>query len=182
VETTGWAGRLAGELLAPLGDRWLHVQAVADQAGRVGEHLPPQQAELLQAAAWLHDVGYAPKLAVTGFHPLDGAGHLVRLGHIELAGLVAHHSCAHVEAEMRGLADQLARFTAGPAPVVNALAYCDMTSGPAGERVTLERRIEEVDCRYGSSHLVARSIKRARPCLEHAVRHTQELMTSAQAV
>lgn len=180
METTGWARRLAGDLLTPLGDRWLHVQAVAAQAARVGEHLPSERAELLQAAAWLHDVGYAPQLAVTGFHPLDGGDYLMRQGHAELAGLVAHHSCAEVEAELRGLADQLARFTTGPAEVTNALAYCDMTSGPAGGRVTLEQRIEEVNDRYGSSHLVARSIQRARPCLEQAVRHTQELMVSAQ--
>ncbi|WP_308014616.1 hypothetical protein [Nocardia coffeae] len=29
--------------------------------------------ELLADAAILHDVGYAPRLAVTGFHPLDAA-------------------------------------------------------------------------------------------------------------
>jgi len=26
----------------------------------------------LEAAAWLHDIGYAPDLVVSGFHPLDG--------------------------------------------------------------------------------------------------------------
>jgi hypothetical protein len=31
-------------------------------------------------AAWLHDIGYAPELAVTGFHPLDGARFLRRAG------------------------------------------------------------------------------------------------------
>jgi HD superfamily phosphodiesterase len=30
-------------------------------------------ADLLQAAAWLRDIGYAPGLAVTGLHALDGA-------------------------------------------------------------------------------------------------------------
>jgi hypothetical protein len=36
--------------------------------------------DVLVAAAWLHDVGYAPELAVTGFHPLDGAQHLEAAG------------------------------------------------------------------------------------------------------
>jgi hypothetical protein len=30
----------------------------------------------LVAAAWLHDIGYAPELAKTGFHPLDGSAAL----------------------------------------------------------------------------------------------------------
>ena len=33
-------------------------------------------AELLEAAAWLHDIGYAPGLAVAGLHALDGARYL----------------------------------------------------------------------------------------------------------
>lgn len=36
--------------------------------------------DLLVAAAWLHDIGYAPELRDTGFHPLDGARHLEALG------------------------------------------------------------------------------------------------------
>jgi hypothetical protein len=32
--------------------------------------------DLLEAAAWLHDIGYAPGLAVTGLHALDGARYL----------------------------------------------------------------------------------------------------------
>ena len=34
----------------------------------------------LVAAAWLHDIGYAPELVETGFHPLDGARYLRREG------------------------------------------------------------------------------------------------------
>jgi predicted hydrolase (HD superfamily) len=32
--------------------------------------------EQLRAAAMLHDIGYTPSLATTGFHPLDGARYL----------------------------------------------------------------------------------------------------------
>ncbi|MGW3782766.1 HD domain-containing protein [Streptomyces sp. NPDC005091] len=32
-----------------------------------------RDSDLLAAAAMLHDVGFAPRLAATGFHPLDGA-------------------------------------------------------------------------------------------------------------
>ena len=57
---------------------------------------------LLVAAAWLHDIGYAPTLAATVFHPLDGARHLRALGHERLARLVAYHSSARWEAEALG--------------------------------------------------------------------------------
>ncbi|MFD6855509.1 HD domain-containing protein [Streptomyces diastaticus] len=49
--------------------------------------------DLLVAAAWLHDIGYAPELRDTGSHPLDGARHLESLGApARLVRLVAHHS------------------------------------------------------------------------------------------
>lgn len=67
--------------MGPLGDRWAHVQAVAEQASRIAPAvLPPAERETLIVAAWLHDIGYAPALASTGLHPLDGARHLEALG------------------------------------------------------------------------------------------------------
>jgi HD superfamily phosphodiesterase len=39
-----------------------------------------EDATLLLAAALLHDVGYAPDIAHTGFHPLDGAWYLREVG------------------------------------------------------------------------------------------------------
>ena len=64
---------------------------------------------ILVAAAWLHDIGYAPELVETGFHPLDGARYLRRAGvDGQVVSLVAYHSCAQIEAEVRGLGDELA--------------------------------------------------------------------------
>lgn len=58
--------------------RWRHVQSVADRARWVAKalFLPDD----LVAAAWLHDIGYVPELAQTGFHPFDGARYLRRVG------------------------------------------------------------------------------------------------------
>jgi hypothetical protein len=64
----------AAELLSPLGDRWVHVQGVVRQAHRVAAILPSEDREVLVAAAYVHDVGYAPSVARTGLHALDGAG------------------------------------------------------------------------------------------------------------
>ncbi|MGA3562190.1 HD domain-containing protein [Melissospora conviva] len=49
-----------------------HVRAVGVKAERLGR-LVGDDAELLAAAGWLHDIGYAPDIADTGFHALDGA-------------------------------------------------------------------------------------------------------------
>ena len=86
---------------------------------------------MLVAAAYLHDVGYAPELVVTGFHPLDGARHLEALGHERLAGLVAHHTGARHEARLRGFERELAEFEDERSTISAVLAYCDLTTGPA---------------------------------------------------
>jgi hypothetical protein len=69
---TGWAAGYAEELLAPLGDRWAHVEGVVSQAQEVAAILPTDEREVLVAAAYLHDLGYAPALVETDLHALDG--------------------------------------------------------------------------------------------------------------
>jgi HD superfamily phosphodiesterase len=59
MKLEGWAADYAVELLAPLGDRWAHVQGVVRQAHRAAAILPPEEQEVLVAAAYLHDLGYA---------------------------------------------------------------------------------------------------------------------------
>jgi hypothetical protein len=134
----------------------------------------------LVCAAWLHDVGYAPALAVTGFHPLDGARFLDAAGASRrLVGLVAHHSCAAREAGLRGLSAELVGFDDEPGPVRDALWYCDITTSPDGERVPALTRIAEIMHRYGSDHLVTRFITEATPDLLAAVARTEQLLTRA---
>jgi putative nucleotidyltransferase with HDIG domain len=71
-----WAQQLARALLQePLPRRWAHVQGVAARASNLAPVLGAD-VDLLEAAAWLHDIGYAPDLAVTGLHQLDGARYL----------------------------------------------------------------------------------------------------------
>jgi HD superfamily phosphodiesterase len=163
---TGWAAGYAEELLAPLGDRWAHVQGVARQAHEITAILPAEEREMLVAAAYLHDLGYAPALVQTDLHALDGARHLRGLGHERLAGLVAYHSGAGGEAELRGLTAELAEFIDEASATSMALTYCDMTTGPAGEVVTFQERLADVERRYGTEHIVARSVRQARAEVE----------------
>jgi putative nucleotidyltransferase with HDIG domain len=66
-------------------------------------------ADLLEAAAWLHDIGYTADPATTGLHALVGARYLcdAQHAHAMLCRLVAYHSCAIIEAGERGLANVL---------------------------------------------------------------------------
>jgi hypothetical protein len=164
----GWSAGYAEELLAPLGDRWAHVQGVVRQAQAVAAILPAEEREVLVAAAYLHDLGYAPALAETGFHALDGGRHLRALGYERLAGLLAYHSGARCEAELRRLAAELAEFVDEASATSMALTYCDMTTGPAGEVITYEERLAGVERRYGIEHVVARSVRHARAEVERS--------------
>src|ERR1035441_2967355 len=147
-----WAGQLAQVLLQePLPRRWARVQGVAAQARNLAPVLGAD-ADLLEAAAWLHDIGYAPGIAGTGFHPLDGARYLRDTQHASdiLYRLVAHHTCAIIEAEERGLADILSlEFEPAPQDLSSVLTYCDITTSPDGELVSAERRLAEIQQRYG---------------------------------
>jgi HD superfamily phosphodiesterase len=61
------AAQIAEELLAAaLPRRRQHVQAVAAKASQVGSAVAAEEADLLTAAAWLHDIGYAPDVTDTG--------------------------------------------------------------------------------------------------------------------
>ena len=168
-----WAAEIARKLLQePLPRRWAHTQGVARRARSLARVLG-EDADLLEAAAWLHDIGYAPDLAITGFHPLDGARYLRDVEHADprLCGLVAHHSCAVNEAEERGLVQDLTReFEPADQLLSDALTYCDMTTTPDGEPVAVEHRLSEILSRYGDGHLVTRSIQRSSPCIVGSVR------------
>ncbi len=139
-----------------------------------------EDGDLLVAAAALHDIGYAPDLARTGFHPLDGARFLGEQGASErLCALVAHHSCAIREAQLRGLAEQMESFEDEASPTRDALWYCDMVTGPAGERVPISDRLAEIRQRYGPASLVGRFVSAASPELHGAAERTLGLMAAA---
>ena len=167
-----WAEHLARNLLEDnLPQRWSHVQGVAAQARSLAPAFAPDKG-LLEAAAWLHDIGYLPELAGTGLHALDGARYLRDVQHAPpmLCRLVAHHSCAVIEAEERDLADVLRReFESPPQQLADALTFCDMTTSPDGEPTNVDRRLAEILHRYGPGHLVSRSVRRATPMILRAV-------------
>ena len=172
-----WGEQLArGLLQEPLPRRWAHVQGVAARARGLAPVLDGD-ADLLEAAAWLHDIGYAPGLTITGLHQLDGARYLRDARHADamLCRLVAHHSCAIIEAGERGLADVLnCEFDPAPDALASVLTCCDMTTSPDGQPVPAEQRLAEIQDRYGPGHLVSRSIQRAAPMILRAVEQVND--------
>lgn len=170
-------------LAAELPRRWAHSEGVARQAAAIGPALG-DRAELVESAAWLHDIGYAPLLVVAGFHPLDGARYLrdSGFGDRTLWTLVANHTCALIEAGERGLADELAaEFPIGDIDpfTLAALTYCDVTTGPDGRRLDVEQRIAEILERYTPDHIVHRSISRAAPELRAQVQEVSAVVGAA---
>jgi len=169
------AEQLARSLLCDeLPMRWLHTQRVAATAAVLATGL--QQDDIVIASAWLHDIGYAFGLIDIGFHPLDGARYLRREGWPEqIQNLVAHHSCADVEAAERGLAPELlAEFRDQPSAARDALWAADATTGPAGQRFSVAERADEVVARYGPDHVVSTCMRRIEPELQSAFDRTMQ--------
>ncbi|CAN5401171.1 HDIG domain-containing protein [soil metagenome] len=165
MQLSEWAEGHARNLLEPLHTRWHHAEAVAAVARTFAFGLLTEDEDVLVAAAYLHDVGYAPELAATGFHPLDSARYLRSLGHDRLAGLVAHHTGSAYEAKLRGHEEALAAFGNERSLVTAALAYSDLTTGPDGQRMTPGERLLDVERRYGADSVVAKGLRAAWPGL-----------------
>jgi putative nucleotidyltransferase with HDIG domain len=175
-----WAHGLAcGALAQQLPRRWAHVQGVADRARQVAP-LAGKNGELLVAVCLLHDIGYAADLVDTGFHAIDGARYLRGIdAPSRLVDLVAHHSCAALEAELRGLSAELAEFEdEGPTVVRDALWWADMTTTPDGGLTTVTERVQEIQQRYGQDDLVSCFVRWAWPELLGAVERTDARLTA----
>lgn len=170
------AAAVAFELLAGVGSRWAHVRAAGERAAEVSLAVPAGDRDLVVCAALLHDIGYAPALTRTGFHPLDGARYLRHLGWSpRLVGLVAHHSEARRLAQARGLARELDEFPAERGLVAVALTYADMTCDPYGRPISVPERLDDTGCRHACDEPALCAARQAR------VRHLMHAVATVEA-
>ena len=140
---------LSRELLASEGTRLAHVRTAGFVASRLAVLFDPEEAELLVAAATLHDIGYSQRIARTGFHPLDGGVFLRGQGYPErLARLVANHSLAVLTADEHGIHNLVEQFPHEEGLLADALAYADMHSAPDGQIIPAERRLADIARRH----------------------------------
>ena len=166
MEEGGWAGqgplagrarRVAEALLGGMGNRWGHTVGVARRAAELAVAVRPGDRDVLVAAAWLHDIGYAEPVVDSGFHPLDGARHLDRSGWPRrVSALVAHHSGARLVAGVSGFGAELDAYSQEEGPVADALTYADQTVDSTGQSVTLAHRMADVLRRHGPASANAR--------------------------
>ncbi|MFK4087519.1 HD domain-containing protein [Kribbella sp. NPDC020789] len=169
------ARSLAKRLLCEqLPRRWAHTQGVGRRANELRGMLG-EQAQVVEVAAWLHDIGYSPMLVSTGFHPLDGARYLrdVVVADEMVCRLVAHHTGAIVEADERSIPELCDEFPPPDPDLLDALTYCDATTDPDGCRVEVEERLSEILMRYSNEHVVHKSILRSAPAIRTAALNVQ---------
>lgn len=83
----------------------------------------------------MNDIGYAPTVRDTGFHPLGGANYLIGHGYPPvLAELVVHHFGAWFVADVCGLSDELRRYRFQEDGVSDALTTRVRVSGGMAPR------------------------------------------------
>lgn len=184
VSLRTWAWLTARHLLAEeLPRRWAHTWGVARRAQQIAPAFPAGEQDVLVASAWLHDIGYASRVASTGMHQVDGARYLVGRGvPFRVAALVAHHAGAAAVADLTGLADALAVFDDERGAVRDALWYCDMTTGPDGRPMTFTERMAELRRRRSADDPVVRALAVNEAERAAAVRRTEELLRHAGLV
>ncbi|WP_029210999.1 HD domain-containing protein [Arsenicicoccus bolidensis] len=155
---------LARQFVGDLHPRWEHLQAVGRRAEDLCE--TAGLSETVAIAAWLHDIGYGPAIAHTGFHPLDGARFLIEHGAPrDVVRLVAWHTGAGFEAQERGLLDDLGGFAQPSVDELDALTMIDLATSPTGEPLLDVKRIAEILSRYEDGHPVHEAVENSRASL-----------------
>ncbi|MGS0684606.1 HD domain-containing protein [Nakamurella sp. GG22] len=154
-----------------------HSIAVGRKVSSIAHLAPARLRPDLIVAGTLHDIGYGHP--TSGFHPIDGARYLAGLGFSSLVcHLVAHHSASSDEAEERGISAAVFEQFAVDDPRLGgmesvgrahaALWWADLTTGPQGQDMVVEDRLDEICGRYGPDDTVTRFINRVRQKLINA--------------
>jgi hypothetical protein len=157
------AQTLAQALLTHDPGRLQHVRGAGLVAGKAAGALSIDEPEMLIAAAWLHDIGYARHIARTGFHPVDGALFLAREGWPEqVVFLVAHHSHAAVLAPYYGVQHHMALLEHVHGHADDILTFSDLRAGPDGLGADPRDRVDDMRRRHAERTFVPDNIHEAR--------------------
>ena len=140
-----------------------HSARSAAQAAELARRIPHSRGSEVVAAAWLHDIGYAPQLQRTGFHPLDGALFLMTGDWPErVIRLVAHHSLASLEAPFYGVGHHLGVIEAVTGPDADILVSADLDGGSGEPAPTVDERLARMRIVDEEVGLVPVDVREAR--------------------
>lgn len=140
-----------------------HSARAARRAAVLAHQVPGSGATDVVAAAWLHDIGYAPQLRRTGFHPLDGALFLMGEDWPErIVRLVAHHSLAALEAPFYGVGHHLGVIEVVTGIDADILVSADLTAGVGDPAPTVEARLEAIRITAEQVGLVPDDVREVR--------------------
>lgn len=159
----GRARALAADVLRDDPATWEHSSRAARAAAAAAHRIPSSRAADVVAAAWLHDIGYAPQLRRTGFHPLDGALFLMSQDWPErIVRLVAHHSLASLEAPFYGVGHHLGVIEVVTGADPDILVSADLVSGAGDAAPTVDARLEEMRLADTAIGLVPEDVRQTR--------------------
>jgi hypothetical protein len=169
----GWAIALAEDkLAADVPRRWAHTHHCVERARAISGIVGPD-ADLLVTAVALHDIGFSPDLgldAVSEFPLYDAVRYLVSIdAPRRVVCLVANHANARIEAPLRGYGEQMAAFEDEGGLVRDGLWYSCLTTGPDGQSLTFDQRVEEWLVRYADDPVMGPFTDAAVPELRAAV-------------
>ena len=182
------ADTLAQRVLADDPHRLAHVRGAGFIAGMAAGALGVDEPETVVVAALLHDIGYSPVIARTGFHPLDGALFLAREGWPDaVVLLVAHHSHAAVLAPYYGVQQHMELLDHAHGRVDDIITFSDLRAGTDGMGADPRHRVEEMRRRHADRTFVPDDVRDARyrmlltaaARVNAAVRRVQETEPSA---
>ncbi len=133
--------------------RLAHMRDAAAFARDLGASfgLDSRHGGLLERAALLHDVGYAPALHRFGYHPLDGAMFLEERGEHPwiVEGVLRHSQADRKTDRFPGVTGEYARRHPldEAAWLVRAVTVADWRAAGVGGRVSFARRFQDIAAR-----------------------------------
>lgn len=128
--------------------------------------------DLAECAALLHDIGYWPPIAHTGFHPIDGARFLEQEGEQEIPRIIVGHSCSPEEGELRGFPG----ICSDPGLIAKLITYWDVQVQQGGAVVSYDERLQDILARYGTESIVGQANLKAKPRIETLLMEVKQVL------
>ncbi len=139
-------------------------------------HIPGIDPDEAYRAALLHDIGYLKPLNKIDFHPVDGANFLRKKKEDRLAELIECHSNSPEQAALKGLPE----IQISEDPVAKLITYWDVQIKQGGERVSYEKRLEDIKDRYGKDSPVFQAHLQASPRIKEIIDTFDEMLRHPQ--